>query len=426
MMKEAKAEFGAKTGGKFGDELASRAINAGDKRYRSVWLENKKKDLVRIVESDANRPKRDLGKIVSSAAFEGLRTDYTRMCHAPNGGLLIVYDKQGTGKSYALQAVAREQSRMQPPRFLVINISGADTCQSLYDTIKERVLGDVQDYSNITPTELAEVIKCGLCGPVQPAQIKSLPMTKNACRISIDSQIIVAEKRKDRPILVIDEFVPTDFTWEKDYSLQELKDLIGDAMQFFIALAGEAYTGDGFVAFVGTKSEAFARALNKINGGTKASLARTTTIENPVKVGDFYPFDMNWRGLPWSADDKVKVVRGLFEKELIKALRGQGLADHDVDVRANEIIAEICSRNDRTIRECCEWDMPEAIRVETEKWGAKLQSRAQMSPAAGCIAGVKDLFMGFFGGLSEDALCIASKSAHIAAKKCSSAPCCLQ
>lgn len=393
-MKEAKAKFGAKPGGKFGDELGGIAINAGDKRYRSLWLEQKKKNLVRIVESDANRPKRDLGNIISSTAFEGLRRDYTRMCDAPNGGLLIVYDKLGTGKSCALQAVARAQSQMQPPRFLVINVSGADTCQSLYDTIKERILGDVQDYS-ITPTELAEVIKYGLCGP---AQSKSLPPTNNACRISIDSQIIVMEKSKDRPVLVIDEFVPTEFTWKKDYSLQELKDLLGDAMQFFIALTGEAYMENGFVAFVGTRSEAFARAIHKINGGTKASMARSTTIENPIKVGDICPFDMNWRGLSWSVDDKVKVVRGLFEKKLLKALRGQDLADHDVHVRTNEIIVEICSRDDRTIRECCELDMPEAIRVEKEKWGAKLQSRAQMSPAAGCIAGVKDLFSGFFGG----------------------------
>jgi hypothetical protein len=389
-MKEAQDEFGAKAEGKFGDELGSRALYAGDMRVRSEWLKNQKKNLVKIVQSDANRPKRELCNFVSSAAFEGLRDDYTRMCDAPEGGLLIVYDKQGTGKSYALQAVARAQSAMQPPRFLVINISGTGTCQSLYDAIKERVLGDVQDCT-INPTQLAEVIKYGLCGP---AEEKS--QTRNACRISIDSQLIVTQKMNDRPILVIDEFVPSDFTWDKEYSLQELQDRIGDAFQFFTALTGEAYTADGPVVFVGTKSEAFARAIHKINGGSKASLARTTRIENPVKVGDDYPFS-NWRPLPWSVMAKAKVVRGLFEEELKKALRGQDLAEDEVGVRANNIIVEICSHDDRTIRECCNDYMLEALRVEKEGWGAKLQSRAQMSPAAGCITGVKDLFGGFFG-----------------------------
>ena len=83
------------------------------------------------------------------------------MCHAPNGGLLVVY-----GKTYALQAVARAQSKVQPHPFLVINMGASGTCLSLYDTIEERVLGNDQDLS-ITTTELAEVIKYGLRGPVQ-------------------------------------------------------------------------------------------------------------------------------------------------------------------------------------------------------------------------------------------------------------------
>lgn len=358
--------------------------------YRSVWLENKKKNLANWVHSDANRPERELGKIVSSAAFEGLRRDYERMCDAPNGGLLIVYDKQGTGKSCAMQAVARAQSVMQPRRFLVINMSGRGTCQSLYETIKERVLGDVQD-CEVTPEQLAQVIKYGLCGK----KGESLPNTKNACRIPIDSTLIAKEKERDRPILVIDEFVPTDFSsWEKEYSLQELLDQIGETFEFFIALTGEAYTADGPVVFLGTKSEAFARAIHKINGGTKASLAGTTTIENPVKEGNDFPF-RNWKPLPWSADDKAKVVRGLYEEKLKKQLGKQNLAGHDVDVRAHNIIAEICSQDDRTIREICELDMPEALTVEKERFGAKVQSRAQMSPAA--AGWVKDLFGGFFG-----------------------------
>lgn len=85
------------------------------------------------MEKDANRPPVDDHKIVSSVALEGLRRDYRLMCTGYYGGLHIVYDKQGTGKSSALQAVA--------DRFLVINITGDRTCQELYKAIKDRVLG---------------------------------------------------------------------------------------------------------------------------------------------------------------------------------------------------------------------------------------------------------------------------------------------
>jgi len=144
---------------------------------------------------------------------------------------------------------------MQPPRFLVINISGASTCQSLYETIKERVLGKVQDYQ-ITPNQLADVIKYGLCGPSvidSRALKKPLPPTSNACRITIKSQIVPVEKRNDFAILIIDEFVPTDFHWDRDYSLQERKERMGDAFDFFISLTGEAYTGEWVCSFCGNQ-----------------------------------------------------------------------------------------------------------------------------------------------------------------------------
>ena len=87
-------------------------------------------------------------------------------------------------------------------------------------------------------------------------------------------------KRNDWPVLVIDEFVPTHFTWDKEYTLQELFDVLGEPFEFFVHLTGLAYQEDGFAVFLVTKSEAFARAIHKINGGSKAALAASTTIEN--------------------------------------------------------------------------------------------------------------------------------------------------
>lgn len=401
-MEKERDSFGATFGGSLGNEMAKRAVGGADRRLRPKWLLKQKKKLVEDVSLRANMPSGIYHRqIVSSALFEGLRKNYINVCKGYVGGLLIVYDKQGTGKSYALQAVARAQSSIQPPRFLCINIMKQGSCQFLYNEIKKRVLGDVQDF-DITPDELAEVIKYGLCGPpLEDGKPETkLPDTSNSCRISIDSPVVNHEKTNNFPILVIDEIVPDNFKWDKDYSLQQLRESIGDLFEFFNALTGEAHQGNGFVVFLGTKSEAFARAIHKINGGTKASLARYTTTEKPQKDADGdYPFEI-WRGIPWTARDKAQVVRGLFERPLKRALRGQDLDEVEVDVRANEIIERVCSDNRKNIREIVLVDMPEALTAEEVQWRALQQSRSQPSPVAGCLAGVKDMFA--FLGFDKD------------------------
>ena len=397
-MKKTQEELGTKAGGNFGDELGGRVINAVERRASPGWLKMKKNGLAEIVRKEANRPVSAIKHIVSSAPYEGLRKDYIRMCTGTKGGLVIVYDEQGTGKSYALQAVARAKSSIQPGRFLVINISGAATCQKLYETIKQRVLGDVQDFE-ISPEQLAEVIRDGLCGPkvtaISSASKNSLPNTQNACRIDIDSQYQAMPKRNDFPILVIDEFVPTDFFWDKEYNLQELFDRLGEPFEFFVHLTGIAYQEDGFAVFLGTKSMAFARAIHKINGGSKAALAASTTIENPQMVNGSFNFD-DWRGMPWTTDAKMKVARAVHERDFKQALRGQGLTESDIDLSVLQIFTNLCSHDDRNIRQIMDVHVPDALAAENEKWRATLQAQAQFSPVAGCVEGLQDLFRGFF------------------------------
>lgn len=351
-------------------------MDAASRRLTPGMLKKSKERLFKIVTEDANRPPVEF-HVVASTAFLDLHRDYILRCMAGIGGLVIVYDKQGTGKSRALQAVAREQSTLQPHRFLVINMVGEDPCRTLYENIQKRVLGDVQDYE-ITPEELAEVVAYGLCGELGKKQ--SLPPTKNKCRMEVISKHIQVEKKRDLPILVFDEFLPSDFTWDKDYSVHELQERLGDAFRFFNTLTGLAYREEGgFVVFVGTKSEAFAHALHKINGGSKARLASATTVEHPNtdKDGNFLFSD--WTGLRWIKQDKVTVVSELYGDRLKKALRGQGLEEQEVDVRAINIIDEICSHNDWNIRTCCEEEMTKVLLKEEEAYKVCLQSRAQTS-----------------------------------------------
>jgi hypothetical protein len=372
MFKKAEEEFGSSVGRKAGDQA-----EAATKRLRRKVLLQNKNNLQDWVTSDANRPVNKYEKVFASVAYEGLRRDYMRLCTSTEGGLVIVYDEEGTGKSYALQAVARAQSAVQPRRFLCINMKGTESCQSLYDTIKLRVLGDVQDFE-FTPQEVAEIIKYGLCGP-PGCEISSLNTTSKKCRLEIDAVVGAREKRNEFPILVIDEFNPHDFTWEKDYTVGELFEKVGDAFSFFNALTGEAHSSDGFVAFVGTKSEAFARALHKINGGTKAALAQSTTIE----PSDGCPFS-DWRGILWTTSDKEMVVRGKYEERLKQASRQQGLSEDNVNIRVMNCIQSASSLHN--VRFCCE-KMAEYVEAEEENAAAKIQSRPQKSPtAAGCVA----------------------------------------
>jgi hypothetical protein len=87
---------------------------------KEMLILQQKRILINHVEKNANRPLADF-QVVSSVAFEGLRSDYLKLCGGHEGGLAIVYDKHGMGKSRALQGVARAKSVQQPHRFLVIN-----------------------------------------------------------------------------------------------------------------------------------------------------------------------------------------------------------------------------------------------------------------------------------------------------------------
>ena len=318
--------------------------------------------------------------MVCSVASEGLRDNYESICMGYQGSLEIVYDYAGTGKSSALQIVARAKSAMQPGRFLVINLPVPQPSQLLYEEIKKQVLGSVQDF-DFSPEEIAGVVKHGLCGAIGQ-ETESLPTTRNKCRLSIDGQCRYFQKNKNFPVLVIDEFNPTDFEWSKDYSLKEIEDELGDAFRFFKMLTGLAYTSDGFVVFVGTRVEAFARALHKINGGTKARLARCTTIPGTRhdKYGNF-PFSA-WRGFVWSPADKANVVRSLFGKPYKDALKRQGTPEDEAETQKEMIIMNMCSRDDN-IRSLCH-DMQEAVKAKDGESGFLLQNSTQPSPSGRC------------------------------------------
>jgi hypothetical protein len=195
------------------------------------------------VQKNANRPVVDYN-VVSSVAFEGLRSDYLKLCGGHEGGLAIVYDKHGMGKSCALQGVARAKSLQQPHRFLVIHIlQSTNTCAELYECIQTQ-LGVAN--LGLSPDEVAEVVRYGLLGPMKPyGSLAKLLPTVNGRRMTIESTLSSVEKNINFPILVIDEFNPMDFTdadWPDgtDFNLLQLAaaDKMGDALKFCSQLIG--------------------------------------------------------------------------------------------------------------------------------------------------------------------------------------------
>jgi hypothetical protein len=338
-----------------------------------------KKSLVQYVQKQANRPVKDYS-IVPSVAFEGLRRDYLLLCSGDEGGLQIVYDRLGMGKTRALQGVARAKSLQQPHRFLVINISYSTmTCDQLYKYIQAQ-LGVAN--LGLQPHEVAEVVRYGLLGPAnQDGSQANLPATANSCRLTIDSPVRSIKKKNNFPILVIDEFNPRDFTDEDwpdgtDFSLQQVAEKMGEAFEFFSALAGMAYARDGFVVFLGTRSKAVARALLEINCGTKAALAPCTKRDE--LVGRFE----DWQGFDWTDEGKQRLLTNMYENDYKKALRAQGLSDeNEIENKWLYVVSECISQPN--IRGMCD-AMKVELDAKNDQGSVLLQSRTEESVRAEC------------------------------------------
>lgn len=353
---------------------------------RDAQLERRKKQLMGWVVTEANRPFLKINKIVPSVALEGLCKDYRKMCMGQTGGMKIVYDVWGTGKTYALQGVARAKSQQQPRRFLVINTVASKTAQEWFTDVKERL--GLKDLDWVTPTEVANAVMYGLLGPDHTVPQDELPKTQNKCRLSIDATVPTTRRTHDLPVLVLDEFNPSDFCDSKwpegtDYTLEEVNRILGESFTFLNELAGLAHSC-GFVVFVGTRFRSVARALHKINGGTKAALVRSTTC-TPNPVGGEYPFE-DWRGFQWSPDAKADVLKEVLGERFKKAVESQGFSFQDSQTRLLETIHGICSDDEgRNIRTCIDM-MEDAVEEQESLATVLLQSRTQESEAPGCFA----------------------------------------
>ena len=106
----------------------------------------------------------------------------------------------------------------------------------------------------------------------------------------------------------------------------------------------------GVVVFLGTKSQAVARALHKINGGTKACLAPCTTGKRTFLPDGSRPFD-DWRGFQWSSDAKKRVLEAKHKQVYVDLLERLGKTRDDALLIFQQELDSICNQN-KNIRSC--------------------------------------------------------------------------
>jgi hypothetical protein len=255
------------------------------------------------------------------------------------------------------------------------------TCAELYERIQ---LGLGVANMGLTPHQVAEVARYGLLGPWNSKT--NLPATNNSCRLTVNLAVTPARKKKiDFPILVIDEFNPTDFDdthWpdNTEFTLYDLTqdNKMGESLKFFSELAGLAYLQNGFVVFVGTKSKAVTRALLAINCGTKAALAPSTKLPRSG------PSFEDWRGFQWTDDCKESLLAKLYQRRFQEALRENGNSNENTIQERWEAAAHSCMQQP-DIRFMCNMMLEEVEDVEYGK-NLLLQSRTQDADSGGfCV-----------------------------------------
>lgn len=152
------------------------AVNGmADKSGTQLAVFKRKEALKLTIHFHANQSAPDC-EVVSSLAFEALCGDHLRFCSGRQGGLSIVCNRHGTGKSHALQGAAWAKSLQQPGCFLTINIlSSAMTCEECHDKIQAQL-----GVENLGPPQaVADVIQHGLVvqsGPVVNPQRNCLTL----------------------------------------------------------------------------------------------------------------------------------------------------------------------------------------------------------------------------------------------------------
>jgi hypothetical protein len=227
-------------------------------------------------------------RLCNSVAVEEFHTCYfdecsmqaQRLCTAGTGGIFVVYEKRGMGKSLAAISLLTMRHGRAPQRGVYFGGSvGFESGDHYYASLLDHWF--VQGLSiSFNPTILARAILDAL-----PSDLKFLKEGKASGLKEIPSireHFLAQASRKPggMPVLVFDDvdikFEDHDSTLSPEKQMDNLRLSMGTAHTFFAALMSRAYER-GVIIFVVTSSLLVAKYFQALNDGSKSRTFKKLT-----------------------------------------------------------------------------------------------------------------------------------------------------
>jgi hypothetical protein len=252
------------------------------------------------------------GPILASVAVESLYEDYVRLSTpGVGGGLLVVLDRFGSGKSFAAHAVARATTGIGPERYLVLTPRSTDSGDTWAADVKSLAgasgsLGSTKFVDVLVDVMTDSEIQTG---PDSGLTIKDFKPKYSQAKRSL-------ELNDRRGVVVMEDCNPTslavDDTDASSGNLHADSLLMGEAYGLLSAVAISFY-GECIIAIVTTKYPRVARALHfLINGGSKCKIASSLTTVGNGYNPDTFDFGTHFRGFLWSTENRLDLFKQKF------------------------------------------------------------------------------------------------------------------
>ena len=272
--------------------------------------------------------------LIASKPMEGLYQDYIdRGLH--HGGVLVVQEAYGEGKSYAVHAVARARTAESPKCFLVVcqGKSQQQTGDEWYATVAEK-LGAKADTD---PASLAASIYHVMSH--KGGEIE----TDDKHRIDVPGLEISPVLKNRSGLLVLEDLDPDEGSFElSDAEASKASDpskkhrlvtkKLGKAGEFIDSLAYH-FNDSTLVAIVTTKNKDVALALHHgINDG-KCGFARSLLSASGNSKGAKALLDDEYIGFGWNEESKFEFLSQLFGDKIDKETLREFAADGTMSIR---------------------------------------------------------------------------------------------
>jgi hypothetical protein len=331
------------------------------------------------------------GPILTSGPMEKFYDDLLRQSSPRStGGLLVLMDDFGKGKSFTAHAATRGWTGVGPKRYLVLTPDVATTGDEWASDMKSLAGASGQMSSSKFVKVLAEVMKDTT---IETEKQFGLHIKDFKHKLAHKQHAHRAVDR--RGAVLMEDCNPTDLEDDSVYDAcadhaERRALLLADTKRMgeaFSLLSGLAcsFHPEGLICIVTTKHRRVARALHfLINGGTKCKIASSLITDGANYNPSTFDFDVQFHGLLWSSEDRLSFLKRKFSL-----------------IKNHHAIEELARNTDISIRIACD---QLAILMDDQACDSSLPS---MEPASSSSSGtappastlLSDLTCGTFGNL---------------------------